>query len=158
MKGKKKFLLILILLFGFKKTRIEEKNLYGEFIAKLSHNIFLTSEGYLLKVNNEKILDSLNKKYLPYILTNELKPDSIKRNSLFYSSSELLKEIKRKRRDLYLDIEIIEPETLKIKMKKGKIIYFGLGRFEKKIEALSRLIDKKDTIELELLSFLEGGN
>jgi len=158
MRGKRKFILLLVFLFGFKKMEHREINLYGEFIAKVSQNIFLTSEGYLLKINDKKVLDTLNRKHLPRILTKNTAPDSTKRNSFLYPSAELLKKIKRKNILLYSEIEFIEPENLQIQMKNGKNIYFGLGRFEKKIEFLERVIDKKDSINLELLSFLEGGN
>jgi|GEM_PF-4307639 len=158
MRGKRKFILLLIFLFGFKKMEYREANLYGEFIAKASQNIFLTSEGYLLKINDKTVLDTLDKKHLPQILIKNPRPDSMKRNSFLYPSAELLKKIKRINPMLYSEIKLIEPENLRIQMKNGKNIYFGLGRFEKKIEFLSRVIDKKDGINLELLSFLEGGN
>ncbi len=158
MRGKRKFILLLIFLFGFKKMEHREVSLYGEFIARVSQNIFLTSEGYLLKINDKRVLDSLNKKHLPQILTKDSKPDSTKRNSLLYPSAELLKKIKKLNHVLYSEINFIEPENLRIQLKNGKVIYFGLGRFEKKIIFLSRVMDRKDSINLELLSFLEGGN
>jgi len=157
MRGKRKFILLLVFLFGLKKIEEKGENLYGEFIAKALHNTFLTSEGYLLKINDKKILDTLNKKYLPFILIKNPEPDSTKRNSFLYPSAELLKKIKRKDVSLYLKIKFIEPQSLHIHTKEGKDIYFGLGRFEKKIEFLSKVIDKKDSINLELLSFLEEG-
>ncbi len=154
MRGKRKFFILLLFLFGFKKANKVNSNYYGEIIAKYGRESFLTSTGFLLKIKDKEIVDSL-----PQILNLNIKiePDSLKFNSFLYPSSELLKKIKEMNPQFYRKIEYVDPMSLTIYTKDKKIIRFGLGRFDKKINYLKNLKEFKDSLNLEILSFLEGG-
>lgn len=154
MRGKRKFFILILFLFGFKKTEKVNSNFYGEIIARYGRDSFLTTEGFLLRIKDKEIIDSL-----PRILNLNVKiePDSFKFNSFLYPSSELLRKIKENNPILFTKIECIEPLSLKVFTRDKKVIQFGLGRFDKKINYLKNLKDFKDTLNLEILSFLEGG-
>ncbi|MEN3043882.1 MAG: hypothetical protein ABDH37_01505 [Candidatus Hydrothermales bacterium] len=158
MRGKRKYFLLILFLFGFKKNEEININYYGEILAKYDRNLFLTSNGFLLKIDDKKIIDSLSKMNLPEIVKIDFntKHDSFKMNSIFYPISELLKLIKERDIEFYLKIKYVEPIRISIYTIDGKFITFGLGRFDKKINYLKNLIEFEDTLNLEVLSFLEG--
>ncbi len=151
MKGKRKFILILLFLFGFKKIKEGKVLIYGIPLAKDRKGNILYSSGYLLKTAKDSFSN------LPYISNNDIQPDSYKMNSALYPLCELLYLIKTEYPDFYKRIKSADYKKIKIYTHDGKKITFGLGTWEKKMKYLLKNINKKDSFNLELISFLEGG-
>ncbi|MEN3046185.1 MAG: hypothetical protein ABDH49_04295 [Candidatus Hydrothermales bacterium] len=157
MRGKRKYILLILFLFGFKRNEKIGVSYHGEILAKYDGNLFLTSKGFLLKISDKRIIDSLSKKNLPEIIGVDMsnEHDSFRMNSFLYPVSELLKRIKDTESKFYSEIKYVEPLKISIYTHNEKLIIFGLGRFDKKIRYLTEIEDFKDTLNLEILSFLE---